>query len=89
MKVENIRNKANRILNQFIIEDDDGNTFFQSYKSIIVKIDSNGVTTLDEKFWDYSKTTGKYRNIFLGETKKETENKIKSGVYRLDCLNEG
>ena len=89
MKVENIRNKANRILNQFIIEDDDGNTFFQSYKSIIVKIDSNGVTTLDEKFWDYSKTTGKYRNIFLGETKKETENKIKSGVYRLDCFNEG
>ena len=76
MKVENIRNKANRILNQFIIEDDEGNTFFQSYKSIIVKIDSNGVTTLDEKFWDYSVTTGKYRNIFLGETKKETENKI-------------
>jgi len=89
MKVENIRNKANRILNQFIIEDDDGNTFFQSYKSIIVKIDSNGVTTLDEKFWDYSVTTGKYRNIFLGETKKETENKIKTGVYRLGCLNEG
>ena len=25
--------------------------------------------------WDYSKTTGKYRNQFLGEDKKQTENK--------------
>jgi len=33
--------------------------------------------------WDYSTTTGKYRNIFLGEDKKETERKIKDGIYTL------
>jgi hypothetical protein len=29
---------------------------------------------LDSNAWDYSVTTGKYRNQFLGETKRETEN---------------
>ena len=38
--------------------------------------------TLSED-WDYSKTTGKYRNIFLEETKQETERKIKSGYYNI------
>ncbi len=31
--------------------------------------------------WDYSKTTGKYRNQFLDENKKATEEKIRQGVY--------
>ena len=31
--------------------------------------------------WDYSVTTGKYRNQFLNETKKETLAKLKSGEY--------
>ena len=42
---------------------------------------------LDENKWDYSVTTGKYRNIFLNETEKETEAKIKSGEYILSNLN--
>lgn len=42
---------------------------------------------LDETYWNYSKTTGKYRNQFLNEDKKETEKKIKSGEYRLEDLN--
>lgn len=59
---------------------------FQSYESIICKIE-NVQTYLDEKFWDYSKTTGKYRNIFLRETKQETAKKINSGEYKLTNLN--
>lgn len=87
MRVTNMTsNKGNFIPNQFIIDDDNGNRFFQSYNSIIVKI-SNGQIFLDESFWDYSKTTGKYRNLFLWETKKETESKIKSGEYILTNLN--
>lgn len=87
MQVTNMTsNKGNFIPNQFIIDDDNGNRFFQSYNSIIVKI-SNGQIFLDESFWDYSKTTGKYRNLFLWETKKETESKIKSGEYILTNLN--
>lgn len=87
MQVENMTsNKGNLIPNQFIIDDDNGNRFFQSYKSIIVKI-SKGKIYLDKNKWDYSKTTGKYRNLFLWETKKETEAKIKSGEYILTDLN--
>jgi hypothetical protein len=87
MKTENMTNKnGKKIANQFIINDDNGNTFFQSYKSIIVKLNINGVK-LDQKYWNYSNTTGKYRNIFLNETIKDTREKIKSGEYKLVDLN--
>jgi len=43
---------------------------------------------LDGGTWDYSMTTNRYRNIFLGENKKATEEKIKSGTYKLTNLNE-
>lgn len=42
---------------------------------------------LDKRFWDYSMTTGKYRNQFLDETKKQTQAKIDSGEYVLTDLN--
>ena len=64
---------------------------FQSYDSVIVEREyhNEGVSIyLDERCWNYSKTTGKYRNQFLGETRKETEKKIKSGEYQLVNLNE-
>jgi hypothetical protein len=75
--------------NQFIVNTPDC-TMFQSYKSVIVKTcfeDGKRKIYLDEKYWNYSKTTSKYRNDFLGETTKETEAKIKSGVYTLADLN--
>ena len=91
MKIKNMTsNNGNKIANQFEIVDDEGNVFFQSYDSIICKKDySSGemIVYLDEYYWDYSTTTGKYRNIFLGESKKETEKKIKSGEYILTNLN--
>ena len=52
------------VKNQFVASDDNGNTFLQSYNSVIVKRDKNGSVTLDQRFWDYSKTTGRYRNLF-------------------------
>jgi hypothetical protein len=88
MKVENMRSKAgNPVRNQFIIKTDDG-LYFQSYKSIIVfKPLHNGKIQLDKNTWDCSVTTGKYRNLFLNETKKETEQEIKDGHYILTDLN--
>ena len=77
----------NLAINQFILWDDDRNKFLQSYDSIIVKINHRGDIYLDEYYWDYSKTTGRYRNQFLGETKNETLKKIKSGKYKLINLN--
>lgn len=61
-------------------------TYFQSYSTIIARIE-DGQVALDKTYWDYSTTTGKYRNQFLGETKRETEAKIKSGEYVLTDLN--
>ena len=96
MKVENITsNNGNKIANQFVITDDIGNKYFQSYNSIIVKKlfhnwedgTETASTFLDKKYWNYSNTTGKYRNIFLGETITETKKKIKSGEYILTDLN--
>ena len=74
--------------NQFIVTDDDGTEYFQSYSTIIAKRAPGGRVTLDRDKWDYSKTTGRYRGQFLGENKVETLKKIKSGEYRLDNLNE-
>ena len=97
MKVENITsNSGNKISNQFIITDNDnGNKkeYFQSYNSMIAKkiYDNIGAyvveTFLDQKYWNYSNTTGKYRNIFLNETIKDTRAKIKNGTYILTDLN--
>ena len=73
------------VKNQFTISTNDG-IYFQSYNSIIA-LKSKGKTYLDENTWDYSVTTGRYRNQFLHETKKETEKKIASGEYILTNLN--
>lgn len=87
-----MKNKSNlqkveqfHVKNQFLIKDDN-KTIFQSYNSIIA-VNEAGKITLDSDKWDYSKTTGKYRNLFLGEDKKITEKKIKSGEYKLANLN--
>ena len=86
MKVSNIvNNRGNIVANQFLIID--GNkTYFQSYRSIIVKIE-NGQIMLDPVYWNYSRTTSKHRSTFLNESTKETQRKIKEGLYILQDLN--
>ena len=42
---------------------------------------------LDYNHWDYSTTTGKYRNIFLNENKSLTQKKINANIYSLVDLN--
>lgn len=86
MNVKNMTSRrGNYVPNQFIINDK-GITYFQSYNSIIVKI-QRGKTYLDENTWNYSKTTGKYRNDFLGEGIAETRRKIANKEYKLTDLN--
>ena len=88
IKVKNFQGESGAIPNQFIIKINDDYVYFQSYESIIAKKDYNtGEITLDPIYWDYSKTTGKYRNIFLNEPKALTEKKIKLGEYKLENLN--
>tara|TARA_B100001093_G_C26247460_1_gene767107 strand:+ start:326 stop:589 length:264 start_codon:yes stop_codon:yes gene_type:complete len=86
MKVKNMTStRGNKIANQFLITDN-GEEYFQSYKSMIAK-KSEGKIYLDEYYWDYSVTTGKYRNQFLGEGIADTRKKIEQGVYILTDLN--
>ncbi len=97
MRVSNMTsNKGNKIANQFIITTEEGE-YFQSYNSIIAFIPTYWAgevhaeffnkIKLDVKYWNYSATTGKYRNQFLGEKRPETQIKIDLGIYELVDLN--
>ena len=82
LKVYNINNRPN----QFLIVTPNAH-YFQSYESLIAMRTNEGKIYLDINKWDYSTTTGKYRNIFLNENKKLTETKIKNNTYLLVDLN--
>ena len=66
MRVRNMvsRNTGREIANQFIIEDE-SRTLFQSYDSPIVEIDREKKIITVYSDYDYSRTTGKYRNQFM------------------------
>ena len=81
MKVENLAK------NQIVINEENKSTFNSYGVNVAQKV--NGQITLDEKYWDYSKTVTKYLSRFLGGVcKKEIEKMIKDGVYLLNNLNE-
>lgn len=87
MKVSNLESsRGNTVPNQFEIRTDEG-VFFQSYNSIICFVPRVGKTLLDEYYWNYSKTTSKYRSVFLGESTIETKKRIDDGTYLLTNLN--
>lgn len=88
MFVTNISNKKGKaVANQFIIVD--GNTtYFQSYKTIVVRSRGNCID-LDVNAWNYSRTTARHRNAFLGSTTKDIKEKIKNGSFKLVDLNAG
>ena len=85
--VQNMRSSnSNDVPNQFEIYTKDGK-FFQSYSTVIAAKLNDGRILLDARKWDYSTTTGKYRNQFLNMDKKETERAIKDGHIKLVDLN--
>jgi len=87
MNVTNMKSaRGNTVPNQFIISTSEGD-YFQSYKSIIALRKNDGSIVLDDYYWDYSVTTGRYRNEFLNEGIAETRKKISSGEYQLTDLN--
>jgi hypothetical protein len=88
IRVENMNSpqSGHPVANQYVIGTEVGE-YFQSYRSIIAFKANDGSITLDENYWDYSRTTGKYRNQFLGEMTADTRKKIKSGEYKMGNLN--
>ena len=87
MRVEQmINNNGNGAMNQFVLTV--GNTIaFQSYDSTIAVVDRDERTVTIFPNWDYSRTTGKHRNIFFDDyaripalaTKKGIEQALKDG----------
>lgn len=67
---------------------------FQSYGVIIVRSTLNKKTykrtvELSRNYWDYSRTTARYRTQFLGVDTKQVKKNLKNGVYLLASLNRG
>jgi len=88
MKVENIKSrKGNIVPNQFIIHTLDG-VYFQSYNYVIAFKPVCGKIQFDKVYWDYSKTTCKYRNQFIGMSKAQTIKAIERGEIELRDLNQ-
>lgn len=86
LKVKNmVSDRGTTIANQFYITGN-GTVTFQSYDSTIIEIDYNNKVVYIHPDYDYSVTTGKYRNIFLRDegfteiaTLKELNKAIASG----------
>lgn len=89
MLVQNmISQNGNKVANQFIVTFSGNVTIFQSYKTVIAQ-NRNGKIVLDSRALDYSATTTKYLRQFLNtsDSKKQIQDKIKSGFYQVADLN--
>lgn len=88
MNVTNMTSsRGNKVPNQFDIYDGD-KWYFQSYQTVIaMRCARSGKTYLDQDRWDYSSTTSKYRNKWLGMTTPQVKKAIKDGGLTLINLN--
>lgn len=79
---------GNAVVNQFVIDTKKA-TFFQSYQSVVCKIDNSTRKVTLSSHWDYSVTTSKYLYKFLRDNgiyvynKKDVLAKIKANEFRL------
>lgn len=80
LKVTNIYYNYRNVPNQFLISYTENNKdyeVFQSYESMIIKWENEKIIEIGNN-WNYSRTTGKYRNLVTGMNKKELEKMIKN-----------
>lgn len=83
--------------NQLVMSDPAGETFvsygtkivFRSHHKYGEPGNKKHKIILDENYWDYSRTTGKYRNQFLGFGVQECRKGIQDGTIQLADLNQG
>lgn len=81
-----INDRGNGAVNQFVIYADN-KIIFQSYDSIIATVDKTEKTVTLGMDWDYSKTTGKHRNIFFRDYANIPDLASKKGIQ--DALKNG
>ena len=88
MIINNMKsNKGRTVPNQYVIKLNNCD-MFQSYETVIAIRDYDSFNNkyevyLNKEYYDYSKTTSKYRNKYLGLTTKEIEQKIKAKEFIL------
>lgn len=83
---------GNELANQQIMSDPAGETFVSygtkiAYRSHKRYEDGEHRIVLDKNYWDYSRTTSKYRNEFLGFGVDECRRRISNGRIELGNLN--
>ena len=72
--------------NCVIVHLSNGWNILKSYNTTIAMRKGQEVI-IDPRYYNYSASTGKHRNYFLGETLKDTDKKIKNGEYQTADLN--
>ena len=83
-KVKQMTSKGgNLAANQYIITTSEGR-YFQSYGSTIALVPEDGGQIELGTDWNASRTTSRYRTMFLGETTKETKQNLLNGTYTLN-----
>lgn len=78
--VKNIFNNGREVPNQFEIyymENNKQYKVFQSYSSMIIKWENGTIIEVGSD-WNYSSTTGKYRNLLTNTNKKQFEKILKN-----------
>lgn len=89
MKVSPVLNEFGKVVKNQYSFNHKGSRFFQSYDNIVARVDqNNGAIQLDEKYYDASKTTAKYRNIFLNMSTSKIRTGIEDGSIKVVNLNE-
>ena len=72
--------------NCVIVHLSNGWNILKSYNTTIAMRKGQEVI-IDLRYYNYSASTGKHRNYFLGETLKDTDKKIENGEYQTADLN--
>jgi len=77
LTVYNLEDKQNQFIINYSDYDNNVYKIFQSYDSIIIMWKNHEIIKVG-KNWDFSRTTGKYRNKVTGMNKKEFEKMLKN-----------
>ena len=73
--------------NQIVVSFTDGSEVFNSYGKNIVEYSKGGRIYFDKNYWDFSTTTSKWRNKYMGVDSKWVKDAIKNGIVKFKDLN--
>ena len=87
MKLEQLQINGKPCANTTIIATN-GNKTLYSYNRAICRADSHNNIILDPVYYDYSTTTARHRNSFLGVTTAQLKHMINNNLVKFANLND-